>query len=266
MKRIISGLLAAAGIAAFAVSTGADEAVMSENPSIRFETVALDVTTDTVSVGVYIENNPGFVSATIPVMWNDEVLKLTDIQDYHTTVTSGWAGHAEYSEITDTYYLAWNNDTLHNGSYGEQNFTADGKLCTMVFELLDTAQTDVLYTISANLDDPLANMMNWNMEDFLNQKEDDDIYGITVEFIEGGIKIEPQTEEVLGDINGDGVADTLDRMQLARYLAKWKGYETINTTDADINSDGMVDTLDRMILARYIAHWPGYETLEQHRQ
>ena len=66
-----------------------------------------------------------------------------------------------------------------------------------------------------------------------------------------------------GDVNSDGVVDTLDRMVLNRYLANWEGYtaDTINMTAADVNGDNVVDTLDRMTLNRYLANWEGYESL-----
>ncbi len=265
MKKIISGLLVVAGVVASAGIAGADEAIQAV-PTIRFGTVELDGAVDTVEIDVYIENNPGFVSATIPVTWDDSVLKLVDIQDYHTTVTDGWMGYSEYSNITDTYYLAWNNDTMHDGSYGKANFTADGKLCTMVFELLDAAQTETMYAISANLEDPLANMMNWDMEDYLNQKENDGIYGVTIEFVDGGIMIGTQ-EYVLGDVNGDGELTFKDRVSLERHIANWPGYtlEDINANAADINGDGDITGKDRVILARHFANWPGYEDLASHR-
>ncbi len=263
MKKIFSGLLAVAGVAMFAGAAGAEDA--AESTKIRFQTVELTETSETVEIEVYIENNPGFVSATIPVTWDETVLKLMEIQDYHTTVTSGWAGYSEYTKITDTYYLAWNNDTIHGDNYSEYNFTVDGKLCTMVFELLDAAQTETMYAISADLEDPLASMMNWDMEDYLNQKEDDGIYGLTIEFIDGGIMIGAPEEYTLGDVNEDGKVNTLDRMKLARHLANWDGYKTIHTQAADIDGDGSVSTVDRTYLARHLAKWVGYEDLASFR-
>lgn len=68
---------------------------------------------------------------------------------------------------------------------------------------------------------------------------------------------------VIGDVNGDGAVDTLDRTMLSRYLANWEGYtlDQINADGADLNCDGSIDTLDRSILSRYLANWDGYETL-----
>ncbi len=68
-------------------------------------------------------------------------------------------------------------------------------------------------------------------------------------------------EKKSGDIDGDGVVDARDRMTITRYIAKWKGYESIDKTAADVNSDGEVDAADRMIITRHIAKWKGYETL-----
>jgi len=71
------------------------------------------------------------------------------------------------------------------------------------------------------------------------------------------------TGVIPGDVNDDGIVDTIDRMVLNRYLANWDGYtaDTINMKAADVNKDGVVDTLDRMALNRHLANWGGYETL-----
>lgn len=66
-----------------------------------------------------------------------------------------------------------------------------------------------------------------------------------------------------GDINGDGYVKPNDKTVLARYLAKWPGYETLPVYQgvADLNCDGYVKPNDKTILARYLAKWPGYEVL-----
>ena len=33
-------------------------------------------------------------------------------------------------------------------------------------------------------------------------------------------------ESLIGDVNEDGKVNTLDRVILTRYIAKWEGYET----------------------------------------
>ena len=65
---------------------------------------------------------------------------------------------------------------------------------------------------------------------------------------------------IVGDVDGDGKVTPTDRMILARYIAKWSGYENMcDLNAADIDRDGKVTPTDRMILARYIAKWNGYE-------
>lgn len=65
----------------------------------------------------------------------------------------------------------------------------------------------------------------------------------------------------IGDVNGDEIVNVKDRIYLARYLAKWDGYENINVSGADVNEDGTVDVQDRIILARHLAKWGGYDSL-----
>ena len=64
-----------------------------------------------------------------------------------------------------------------------------------------------------------------------------------------------------GDVNDDGIVNSSDRIYLARYLAKWKGFGSINEKAADVNGDGKVNVRDRIVLARHIAKWRGFETL-----
>ncbi len=64
---------------------------------------------------------------------------------------------------------------------------------------------------------------------------------------------------MIGDVNADGKVNATDRRILARYLAKWSGYEEqiASWEAADINKDGKVNANDRRILARYLAKWGG---------
>ena len=66
-----------------------------------------------------------------------------------------------------------------------------------------------------------------------------------------------------GDVNKDGKVTLKDDATLARYLAKWEGYDetTVDLAAADVNGDSKVTLKDNGILARHIAKWIGYETL-----
>ena len=68
---------------------------------------------------------------------------------------------------------------------------------------------------------------------------------------------------MLGDVTGDGKITSKDDAFLARYIAKWTGYDETNVivAAADTNADGRITIKDNAILSRYIAKWKGYETL-----
>lgn len=76
--------------------------------------------------------------------------------------------------------------------------------------------------------------------------------------------VSPGASDILiGDVNGDGVVDSLDSLTLSRYFANWPDYsaDKIDMDAADVNCDGVVNQLDRVILSRHLANWSGYETL-----
>ena len=74
-------------------------------------------------------------------------------------------------------------------------------------------------------------------------------------------RVHAEENIVLGDVNDDGEVNSLDRTVLARHLAHWSGYKTINLMNADVNCDGKVNQKDRMVLARHLARWNDYEEL-----
>lgn len=64
----------------------------------------------------------------------------------------------------------------------------------------------------------------------------------------------PQSEVLLGDVNGNGKVNSVDTVLLARYLA-----EQLELTDgqflaADVNGNGKVNSVDAVLLARYLAN------------
>jgi hypothetical protein len=72
----------------------------------------------------------------------------------------------------------------------------------------------------------------------------------------------PSGPVLYGDVDGDGEVKAKDKAVLARHLAGWPGYETLqNPAAADVDTDGKVVAKDKAILARHLAGWPGYESL-----
>lgn len=105
---------------------------------------------------------------------------------------------------------------------------------------------DVIYTIR-DLADGVYNLKI--------KVEDNELY--TVYYMVGDVS----SDVTYGDVNGDGEVTALDVTVLARNLAGWKDYGTIDATQADVNADSKVNALDNTILARHVAKWSGYTTL-----
>ena len=56
----------------------------------------------------------------------------------------------------------------------------------------------------------------------------------------------------LGDVNGDGTVDTVDRAMIKRFINNTYTLEGNNRTAGDINLDNTVDTVDRAMIKRFI--------------
>ena len=95
----------------------------------------------TASVTVDLKNNPGIVSMTLSMSYNDEILTLTEVND------AGILGaNAHKPEYVDPYTLAWVNDTATT------NFTANGTIVTFVFTVAETAEKGTIVPIEIAYD------------------------------------------------------------------------------------------------------------------
>lgn len=190
----------------------------------------------TVEVTVALKNNPGIASAKLTLDFDTTVLTLTKVAD------AGNLGiQCHKPELTSPYTLSWMNDTA------TEDFTFNGTIVTLTFEIAEDAELGD-YTIDLSYDYNNYDIWNVNVEK------------VKFAVVDGVISV---IDTIIGDVNGDGAVNTLDRMELARHLANWEGYsaESIDMIAADVNNDGIVNTLDRMALARHLANWSGYETL-----
>ena len=189
-----------------------------------------------VVVSITLKNNPGIASMRLKVDYDSSAMSLIGVSDL------GKIGSEIHSDqFTDPYVLCWANDTV------TENFTANGDIVNLTFKISDTAALDS-YEI----------LVSYDYDKY-------DIHNVQVEKVKfytvaGSVDV---VDVLIGDVNGDGSLDTLDRLTLSRYLANWQGYtiDDINTIGADVNSDGSVDTLDRLILSRHLANWSGYEDI-----
>lgn len=209
--------------------------VSEDTPQIVVESKK-NVAGKTVTVDVILKNNPGIASARLTLDFDTSVLTLIDVAD------AGKLGvQCHKAELTSPYVLSWMNDTA------TENFDYNGAIVTLTFEIAEGAE---LGDYAINLSYDYDNYDIWNVN----------VERVKFVAVDGVISV---IDTIIGDVNGDGSVNTLDRMTLARHLANWEGYasEDIDMVAADVNGDGIVNTLDRMALARHLSNWSGYETL-----
>ena len=190
----------------------------------------------TVKVAISLANNPGIASMRLNVDYDSSVMTLVGVDDLDKL-----GSELHSNRFTDPYVLCWANDTV------TENFTANGDVVVLTFKVSETAASGS-YEVSVSYDYDKADIHNVQVEKVRFYTE------------VGAVEV---VDVLIGDVNGDGSVDTLDRLTLSRYLANWDGYtiDQINTAGADVNCDGSIDTLDRLTLSRYLANWDGYETL-----
>lgn len=89
--------------------------------------------------------------------------------------------------------------------------------------------------------------------------------GIITELVDTTPVEEPDPEPtvVYGDVFSDGKVNAKDKAYLAKYIAKWDGFNetTCDLEAADVTDDGKVNAKDKATLAKHIAKWEGFETL-----
>ncbi len=190
----------------------------------------------TVQVPVTISNNPGVVSMSFTITYDESVLTLIEVKD--TELISG-ALHSD--NLSSPYQLTWANDTVR------EDIIENGTVAVLVFKIADnTADGD--YSVSVSYDYENYDIINYN--------------GSSVYFntVEGVVSIR---DFLYGDVNNDGRVNNLDRQILTRHLAKWTAYPAsmVDMNAADVNNDGNVNNLDRQILTRHLAKWDEYSEL-----
>jgi len=250
----------------------------SSDPRIQFGEAYYANDSKTVKITVSIENNPGFVSTTIPVTWNKDQLTLkgvaeTDLIDNGLLESGsepqgikncGWIGYTITEEVgkSGQYHLAWNYDTMYAGDMTdpqELEFTKSGKLCVMEFEVKKNLSEGEEFVISADLDDTLdgvnntVNVMNWDMKDLTKEAEP---AGVTIMFGAGRVLLASPEEEptqFLGDINSDSELNSSDAVYLLNHIMFGDRRFPINYTgNIDFTGDGSNTTSDAVYLLNHI--------------
>ncbi len=217
-------------------------AIWEEEPPVQTDALIVAGTVtgrsgSTVDLPISLENNPGIISMMLHVSYDSSVMSLTGVTDagklgtqYHNT---------DYT--LNPYILSWADDTA------TENNCYNGVIVTLHFQIREDASEGTYpVTISYNKDN--AEIYNSDFEPvFFNLEQG----AVTVQNV------------LIGDVNGDGRVNGMDRTFLARHVAQWNGYsaQDIVYAAADVNSDGKVNGMDRTVLARHVAQWPGYGEL-----
>lgn len=167
---------------------------------------------DTVSVTISLANNPGIAALAFRVSYPKGAMTL------ESAVAGGLFGSATLNKSTGMFLFDNAADVTENGT-----------LLTLTFRVSDMA---VLGEYRISLEIVSCN----------NAAEE------RVVICGGQANIE--VGDILhGDVNGDGVVDTLDITRLRRYLAE----ESVDLfPGADMNGDGAVDIEDLTCLRRYL--------------
>ena len=125
-------------------------AAASEIPTISVSDISADAG-DTVDVEVSLKENPGIITLSLLVKYDESVLKLTKVTD-----TGLFPGKTHSSDYKQPYTLYWDN-----GSVAE-NITVEGKIATLTFEIAENAVSkDYKVEISCDSEDTINYGLNY---------------------------------------------------------------------------------------------------------
>ena len=147
-KRII-GILCA-----IAILTTASAVVFAEDSVATISTTSAAAKVgETVDIEVVVSNNPGIAMAGIEIGYDNTALKLTDVKD------AGLWGETLHSPSLEKcpYTLFWNNPLV------KENFTANGTIATLTFEVLDSAKS-MVYPITVSYDKDNDDILDVNLD------------------------------------------------------------------------------------------------------
>lgn len=243
--RILSLVLCVIMLASVAViGTIADDTL-----TVKLGTVELDTETETavdgyytVSVPVEITSNPGIVSVKFTVtLDNADVLyngnDRTDAAVLKETSANNFTPSVDNVDCTKPVVVYVVDPVVAND-------TATGKLVTLSYKIPESIEASEI-----NLEVSGIEALDTGSNKLTNNSS-----------VNGKIKL--GSTVLYGDVNGDGVVNSLDLDNFVKYMGKVKGYETFaNGAAADLNSDGVINSLDLDVFVKHIGKVKGYEKL-----
>ncbi len=143
--------------------------------------------------------------------------------------------------------------------YGDANRDGD----------ITTNDTTILWrylegTEGVTLDAQALKNADVNKDGNINREDYQLLFMRTGGWFKGTLPEKPITDYILyGDVNCDGLVDTLDRMILTRYLDESYDQELSaqGLKNADVNNDGNINGVDRTLLSKVIANHEGYKDI-----
>ena len=179
---------------------------------------------DDITIDISFENNPGVSAVSIDVVFDGDVLTLTEVEE-----NSDWGGMFIMQQTMQSpYTILWSN--------GTSNCSLDAVYAALSFKVNENAKADTSSVIS----------VTYNSGDIANVAEED----VDPVVISGAVSV---IDVIAGDVNGDRAVNVKDLVRLAQYFAKWE--VTVNERALDVNGDDAVNVKDLVRLAQYLAKW-----------
>jgi len=186
---------------------------------------------DTIQVPVQIQGNPGLASLKFSVEY-DTLLELTNVA-FNSAFGNMVTAPQPYTNPQSITMISPLSD-----------ITANGLFATLTFQISDIAPDN--YSAAVNVTFRAADIFNGAKEP------------VEMTAVNGVVNV---YHGIPGDVNNDRSVDTMDAIDLFRYVAGWS--VDLDAGAVDVNGDGDVDTEDAIDLFRFVAGWEGI-TLVRH--
>lgn len=172
----------------------------------------------TIKIPVEIKNNPGLNALILGVTYDETYLTLQSVEN-----------------CVEEMYMSVGTSVVWDAI---QEYTSDGLLCYLIFEVAETAPAG-----------------EYEIEMAFISASDGNFYEATLFSIPGKIQV---VEFAYGDCNGDGTVTAVDLAMLRKNLANKDPVTGVSSVDveegADCNGDGTVTAVDLAMLRKHLAN------------
>ena len=231
VKRIISVLLSCALLfSAVSVPTLAENNADDTGVVLSVESKNA-VPGGQVSVNIAVRNNPGILSATLEISYDDGL-----------TLTNADAGEA-FAYLTMRKPGQYDTPCrfMWEGQECKEEDAKDGTILTLTFDVAKDIEKGKALGVNVNV-------------------VNGDFYDGNLDYVE--VSTESGYVTVLdfkpGDVNGDGKINTTDVVMLRRYILDG-GNTEINANAGNVNDDGKINSVDIILIRRFITGGYGVE-------